>query len=71
MGAAGSSEQAADRSLSDAERTELRERVRVYGEGAVCAELFVSRQTLGRGIAGLDLQRGTVALIRQGLERVR
>ncbi len=58
-----------DRSLSDTERETLHTRVRERGEAVVCREIGISRQTLGRGIAGLDLQRGSVVMIRQGLRR--
>jgi hypothetical protein len=38
-----------------------------FGERALVAELNVSRQALGRALAGLGVRRGTLALVRAGL----
>lgn len=67
MSAASSSWQAVDAPLDEAERGALRDLVHTHGEVAICSEFHLSRQTIRGGIAGLKLQRGSVALVRQGL----
>lgn len=37
------------------------------GERGLITELAISRQTLGRVLAGLPVRRGTLALVRAGL----
>jgi len=53
--------------LSAEERRTLLILIEKMGERAVLAELHVSRQALGRALAGLGVRRGTVALVRAGL----
>jgi hypothetical protein len=70
MGAAVDRTQTTGHTLPEADRATLMDIVRARGETAACASLRISRQTLGRGIAGLDLQLGTVVLIQQRLATV-
>ncbi len=58
---------ARDLALSAEERRALLILIEKMGERAVLAELNVSRQALGRALAGLGVRRGTVALVRAGL----
>lgn len=58
---------ARDLALSGDERRALHALIKKMGERAVLAELNVSRQALGRALAGLGVRRGTVALVRAGL----
>jgi hypothetical protein len=58
---------ARDLALSAEERRALHALIEKIGERAVLAELNVSRQALGRALAGLGVRRGTLALIRAGL----
>lgn len=58
---------ARDLSLSAEERHALLILIEKMGERAVLAELNVSRQALGRALAGLGVRRGTIALVRAGL----
>ncbi len=58
---------ATDLALTVDERTTLLTLIERMGERAVLAELHVSRQSLGRALAGLGVRRGTVALVRVGL----
>lgn len=58
---------ARDFALSAEERRALLILIEKMGERAVLAELNVSRQALGRALAGLGVRRGTVALVRAGL----
>lgn len=51
--------------LTEAERKQLRRIVDEIGERDASRHLAVSRQTLGRAIAGLPLHLGTVFLLRQ------
>lgn len=67
MTKAASNHPSAEEALTPAERERLRHAVGDIGERDAANYLRVSRQTLGRAIAGLPLHRGTVALIRQGL----
>jgi hypothetical protein len=53
--------------LDDAERKNLFALAVTLGEYEAAKHLQVSRQTLGRAIAGLPLQRGTVLLLRENL----
>ncbi|TKC98601.1 hypothetical protein [Polyangium fumosum] len=53
--------------LSVDELRALRRLIEKMGERAVVAELNVSRQALGRTLAGLPVRRGTLALVRAGL----
>lgn len=53
--------------LTAEERRALLGLIEKMGERAVLAELNVSRQALGRALAGLGVRRGTVALARAGL----
>ena len=59
--------QATDLALTVDERAALLALIAKMGERAVLAELHVSRQALGRTLAGLGVRRGTVALARAGL----
>lgn len=56
-----------DERLDDAERSSLFALAVTVGEHEAAKRLQVSRQTLGRAIAGLPLQRGTVLLLRENL----
>jgi hypothetical protein len=56
-----------DLALSAEERRALLILIEKMGECAVLAELNVSRQALGRALAGLGVRRGTIALVRAGL----
>lgn len=58
---------ARDLALSADERRALLILIEKTGERAVLAELNVSRQALGRALAGLGVRRGTIALVRAGL----
>lgn len=58
---------ARDLALSADERRALHALIEKFGERALLAELNVSRQALGRALAGLGVRRGTVALVRAGL----
>lgn len=58
---------ARDLALTAEERRALLILIEKMGERAVLSELSVSRQALGRALAGLGVRRGTVALIRAGL----
>lgn len=53
--------------LTDEERSYILQLVQVRGEREVTSMLEISRSTLGRCLAGLTVQRATVALIRQRL----
>ncbi len=53
--------------LASSERTCIRELLDLHSEVEVAGLLGVSRQTLGRAVAGFALRRGTVVLIRQRL----
>jgi hypothetical protein len=55
--------------LTAEERRALLVLIEKMGERAVVAELNVSRQALGRALAGLGVRRGTIALLRAGLAR--
>jgi hypothetical protein len=55
--------------LSDQERSALLLLVGTLGERAVITLVCVCRQTLGRALGGLRIQRGSAALIRSGLAR--
>ncbi|WP_437763437.1 hypothetical protein WMF27_40985 [Sorangium sp. So ce281] len=61
------SQGAKDIGLSAEERRTLHALIEELGERAVLAELSVSRQALGRALAGLSVRRGTIALVRAGL----
>lgn len=61
------SQGAKDIGLSAEERRALYALIEEFGERAVLAELNVSRQALGRALAGLGVRRGTIALVRAGL----
>lgn len=52
------------------ERARLRELITTSSETVVAAALRISRQTLGRSLAGLPLRRGSVALIRARLHLI-
>jgi hypothetical protein len=56
-----------DLALSAEERRALHALIEKLGERALVAELNVSRQALGRALAGLGVRRGTIALVRAGL----
>lgn len=58
---------ARDLALSAEERRALHALIESFGERALVAELNVSRQALGRALAGLGVRRGTIALVRAGL----
>ncbi|UQA61445.1 hypothetical protein [Polyangium aurulentum] len=58
---------ARDLALSAEERRALHALIEKFGERALVAELNVSRQALGRALAGLGVRRGTIALVRAGL----
>jgi hypothetical protein len=58
---------ATELALAAEERRALLVLIEKMGERAVLAELKVSRQSLGRALAGLGVRRGTVALLRAGL----
>jgi hypothetical protein len=58
---------AKDVALTAEERRALLILIEKMGERAVLAELNVSRQALGRALAGLGVRRGTIALVRAGL----
>ena len=58
---------AKDLALSAEERRALHALIEKFGERALLAELNVSRQALGRALAGLGVRRGTIALVRAGL----
>lgn len=60
-------EAASDTALTAEERGKLLALIEKMGERAVLAECHVSRQALGRALAGLGVRRGTVALARAGL----
>lgn len=49
------------------ERQTLYVLIRRMGERALIEELAISRQSLGRVLAGLPVRRGTLALVRAGL----
>ncbi|WP_438040141.1 hypothetical protein [Sorangium sp. So ce128] len=61
------SQGAKDIGLSAEERRTLHALIEEFGERAVLTELNVSRQALGRALAGLSVRRGTIALVRAGL----
>ncbi|WP_438040255.1 hypothetical protein [Sorangium sp. So ce128] len=61
------SQGAKDIGLSAEERRALYDLIEKLGERALLAELNVSRQALGRALAGLGVRRGTIALVRGGL----
>ena len=56
-----------DLALSAEERRALHALIDKYGERALVAQLNVSRQALGRALAGLGVRRGIIALVRAGL----
>ena len=56
-----------EEALHPSERDELLALVDQLGEREAARHLCVSRQTLGRAIAGLALQRGTINLVRDRL----
>ncbi|MDC3982417.1 hypothetical protein [Polyangium jinanense] len=58
---------ARDFALSAEERRALHALIEKFGERVLVAELNVSRQALGRALAGLGVRRGTIALVRAGL----
>jgi hypothetical protein len=49
-------------------RDRIRELIAREGERGATAHLRISRQTLARALAGLPIQTGTEALIRQRLD---
>lgn len=61
------SDSAKNSALSAEERRALHALIEKFGERALVAELNVSRQALGRALAGLGVRRGTIALVRAGL----
>ncbi|AGP41562.1 hypothetical protein [Sorangium cellulosum] len=61
------SQGAKDIGLSAEERRALYALIKKLGERALLVELNVSRQALGRALAGLGVRRGTIALVRGGL----
>jgi hypothetical protein len=67
MNRAASNHPIDEESLTDTERQQLRRIVDEIGERDASRHLAVSRQTLGRAIAGLPLHLGTVILVRQRL----
>lgn len=67
MQRAASSQSGNEEALTATERETLRRLVDEIGERETARELAVSRQTLGRAIAGLRLHLGTVILVRQRL----
>jgi hypothetical protein len=58
---------ARDLAVSAEERRALHALIEKFGERALVAKLNVSRQALGRALAGLGVRRGTIALVRAGL----
>jgi hypothetical protein len=56
-----------EETLRPNERATLRELIDDVGEREAARYLRVSRQTQGRALAGLALQRGTVMLLRERL----
>ncbi len=55
--------------LSDAERKKLSQWIVRDGDRVVSEITGASRSTVVRALAGLDVRRGSVALIRQELEK--
>ncbi len=55
------------KSLTAADRARIRHLIANAGERATCLQLEVSRETLSRALAGLDLRRATAAWIRARL----
>lgn len=53
--------------LTENERDAIRRAVQAKGEPFVAGLLSLKRHTMARVLAGLPVQRGTVALVRQGL----
>lgn len=56
--------------LPDELRASLAEFVRAHGEEKAIESLGLSRITLARAMAGLGLRRGTIVLVRVGLQNV-
>lgn len=54
-------------SLSGPDTARIRLLLRSQGESTTAARLGIARQTLGRLLAGLPVQRGTLALVRERL----
>lgn len=52
------------------DRTRIRALISARGESAVARDLGLSRQSLARAIAGLEVRRGTAALIRERLREI-
>jgi len=50
---------------------ELRRLIAVHGEGVVAAGIGIPRHTLARLVARMAVRLGTLALMRDGIERLR
>lgn len=57
-------------SLPDAAQNKIRDLLRTLPERKVSSMLGISRQTLGRCLAGMPVLRGTVALVTQRLDEI-
>jgi len=57
--------------LPENERTKLADAVRARGEPAILEAAGLSRNALARALAGLPVYAGTIALVREGLGKLR
>ena len=57
-----------ERKLTPGEQATLRRRVEAEGVGATARALGVMNASLARALAGMELRRGTLALIRGALD---